>query len=142
MTTEIEPTRSALGDETRPDPEVVERARRRTFTAEYRMRIVREADACKEKGQIGALLRREGLYSSHLTDWRKQRDQGGLAALSRSRGRKPKYSAAEREAAQLRRENDRLKKDLSTARMVIDVQKNVSALLGIALESAEPRNDR
>lgn len=142
MTTEIQPTRSALTDRAAPDPEVVERARRRTFTAEYRMRIVREAEACREKGQIGALLRREGLYSSHLTEWRKQRDQAGLAALGRSRGRKPKYTSAEREAAQLRRDNDKLRKDLAAARMVIDVQKNVSALLGIALESAEPRNDR
>ncbi|MGH3781418.1 MAG: IS3 family transposase [Pseudonocardiaceae bacterium] len=130
MTTEIQPTRSALTDRAAPDPEVVERARRRTFTAEYRMRIVREAEACREKGQIGALLRREGLYSSHLTEWRKQRDQAGLAALGRSRGRKPKYTSAEREAAQLRRDNDKLRKDLAAARMVIDVQKNGLSALG------------
>jgi transposase len=70
------------------DPELAERARRRRFTAEYKSRIVAEADACTKSGEVGALLRREGLYSSHLTEWRRQRAEGALAALSRARGRK------------------------------------------------------
>jgi len=136
MTTEIEPTRPTSGEQKRPDPEVVERARRRTFTAEYRMAIVREADACTERGQVGALLRREGLYSSHLTEWRKSRDEAAHAGLGKRRGRKPTHPS-EVEAAQLRREVAKLTKELTAAHMVIDVQKNVSALLGIALEGAE-----
>src|SRR5215210_7654148 len=72
-----------------PDPELVERAKRRRFTAEYKLRVLREADACTRPGEIGALLRREGLYTSHLTYWRKQRDAGALKALARPRGRKP-----------------------------------------------------
>src|SRR5436305_2751112 len=71
-----------------PDPELVERAQRRRFTAEYKLRILRQAEACTRPGEIGALLRREGLYTSHLTAWRKQRDAGALEALDRKRGRK------------------------------------------------------
>lgn len=142
MTTEISPTRPVSSNGERPDPEVVERPRRRTFTAEQRLAILREADACTQPGEIGALLRRHGIYSSYLATWRKQRDNGAKAALGQSRGRKPKYSAAEREVAQLRRENEKLKKELSTAQLVISVQKNVSALLGIALESAETESEQ
>lgn len=142
MTTEITPARPTWGDQKWPNPEVMERPRRRTFTAEYRLAILREADACTKKGQLGALLRREGLYSSHLTDWRKQRDRGGLAGLGQPRGRRPKHTEAEREIARLRRDNARLTKELDAARLVIDVQKNVSALLGIALESAELRSEQ
>ena len=137
MTTEIPPARPAYEAVSRPDPEVLERPKRRTFTAEYRMSIVRQADGCTRKGELGALLRREGLYSSHLTAWRRQRDCGGLA-VGLKRGRKP-TPPAETELVRLRRENAKLTKELAAARMVIDVQKNVSALLGIALESAEPR---
>src|SRR4029453_866940 len=72
-----------------PDPEVPEKARRRRFSAEYKLAILGEADRCAEPGQIGALLRRERLYSSHLVDWRRQRDAGALPALARTRGRKP-----------------------------------------------------
>ncbi len=72
----------------RPDPEFVERAKRRRFTAEYKLVVLREADGCTQPGEVGALLRREGLYSSHLADWRKQRDAGSIKALSRPRGRK------------------------------------------------------
>src|SRR5918994_7867974 len=72
-----------------PDPEVPEKARRRRFSAEYKLAILREADACTEPGQIGALLRRERLYSSHLVDWRRQREAGTLEALARKRGPKP-----------------------------------------------------
>ncbi len=88
-----------------PDPELVEQAKRRRFTAEYKLTVLREADACTRPGEVGALLRREGLYSSHLVTWRKQRDAGALEALSRPRGRKPAASPGgrERHAAQARR---------------------------------------
>jgi len=118
-----------------PDPEVVDRPRRRRFSAEYRLRIVNEADACTKAGELGALLRREGLYSSSLATWRRQRDRGAKEALSQQRGRKPDHPAV-RESARLLRENTRLAKELAAARMVIDIQGNVSALLGIATESA------
>jgi transposase len=72
-----------------PDPELVEGPKRRCFSAEYKLRVLREADACTRPGEVGALLRREGLYSSLLSEWRKQRDAGSLQALSRPRGRKP-----------------------------------------------------
>ena len=71
---------------TAPDPELVERPRRRTFTAKYKLKVLREADACSKPGEIGALLRREGLYTSHLSSWRKQRDQGALKELSKPPG--------------------------------------------------------
>ena len=135
MTMEILPTRSTLEAFAQPDPEVLVRPKRRRFTAEYRMSIVREADACTRKGELGALLRREGVYSSYLTQWRQQRDRGGLDV--KKRGRKP-TSQAETELVRLRKENAKLTKELAATRMVVDVQKNVSALLGIALESAEP----
>jgi transposase-like protein len=136
MTTEIQPTRATFGDQERPDPEVLTRPKRRRFTAEYRMSIVRQADACTRKGELGALLRREGLYSSMLCDWRRQRDKG-LIAVDRKRGRTPTQSEV-RENADLKRQVAKLTKELAATRMVVDVQKNVSALLGIALESAEP----
>jgi transposase len=107
-----------------PDPEVPPRARRRSFTGEYRMAILREADACKQPGEVGALLRREGLYSSHLSEWRKHRDQG---MLNTKRGRRPR-SQAEAEVARLSRENARLQRELRVARTVIEVQGKVSAL--------------
>ena len=116
-----------------PDPELVERASRRRFTAEFKLRIVREADACTQPGEVGALLRREGLYSSHLTQWRQARDAGALEALERPRGRK---SADPREAeiAALRRRAERAEAELVKARKVIEVQGNVSALLEELLE--------
>ena len=112
-----------------PDPELVERASRRRFTAAYKLSIVREADACSKPGEIGALLRREGLYSSHLGKWREQRDQGALGALEpKPRGpRAPSVDAVEN--VKLRGELDRTQADLATARRVIEVQGNVSALL-------------
>lgn len=119
-----------------PNPEVAQRARRRQFTAAYKVRILREADAC-EPGQIGALLRREGLYSSHLTHWRQQRDQGLLAALAPQRRGRPARAAGEQELAQLRRENERLTQKLAAAEAVIDIQKKVSALLGLTAPAAE-----
>jgi transposase len=122
-----------------PDPEVPPRARRRSFTAEYRTAVLREADACKQPGEVGALLRREGLYSSHLSEWRKQRDQG---MLNTKRGRRP-TSRAEAEVARLSRENDRLQRELRVARTVIEVQGKVSALLKeMSVESAEEKPGR
>lgn len=116
-----------------PDPELVERARRRRFTAEYKLRILREADACTKPGEIGALLRREGLYSSLLTEWRRQRERGSLAALDRPRGR-PKADPREAQIAGLQRRLERVERELEKAHRVIEVQGNVSALLGDLLE--------
>lgn len=121
-----------------PDPEVLERATRRVFSAEYKERIVREADACTEPGAVGALLRREGLYSSHLAAWRKQlRSHGvrGLAAKKRGPAPKPKPSARE---LQLEREKRALEKRLAKAEAIIDFQKKVHGLLGIPLKNLEP----
>jgi transposase len=111
-----------------PDPELVERPQRRRFTAEYKLRIVQEADACTKPGEIGELLRREGLYTSHLTYWRKQRKDGALKELGRPRGRKPS-DQRDREIAELSRRAERLEAELAKARKVIEIQGNVSALL-------------
>jgi len=117
----------------RPDPELVERARRRKFTAEYKLRVLREADACSGAGEVGALLRREGLYSSHLSTWRQQRDQGALASLGRTRGRRKRHPL-EAEVGQWRQRAERAEAELAKARKVIEVQGKVSALLGVLLE--------
>lgn len=120
-----------------PDPEVVPKAKRRQFTAEYKLRIVREADAGTEPGQIGSLLRREGLYSSYLSTWRRQREEGQLQALSsKKRGRKGQDPSAE-ELAQLQRENGRLRARLEQAEIIIDVQKKLSKLLGLTMDKTE-----
>src|SRR3954451_13309544 len=111
-----------------PDPELVEKAKRRTFTAEYKLRILRQAEAYTRPGEIGAMLRREGLYTSHLTAWRKQRDQGALEGLERKRGRKG-ADPREAENAALRRRLERAEAELEKARKVIEIQGNVSALL-------------
>jgi len=117
-----------------PDPEVVPKAKRRKFSAEYKRRILEEADSCTDPGQVGALLRREGLYSSHLSTWRRQRDQGLVQALSpKKRGRKRK-DELEREVAKLERENERLQASLEQAETIIEVQKKLSQLLGLATE--------
>jgi transposase len=118
-----------------PDPEVVPRASRRRFSAAYKLRIVEETDACTEPGEIGALLRREGLYSSHLGKWRRARDQGQLEALApKRRGPKPDPDRAlARRNAQLERENARLNKRLEVAETIIEVQGNVSRLLGLTM---------
>jgi len=119
-----------------PDPEVAERAKRRSFTAEYKLRILREADACKGGGDLGAMLRREGLYSSHLATWRRQRDEIAKAGLkARKRGPKPK--GEDPRVKQLERENLRLKRRLEQAETIIDFQKKLSKLLGIQLNSPD-----
>lgn len=125
-----------------PDPELVEGPRRRRFSAEYKLRVLREADACS-RGEVGALLRREGLYSSILSEWRKQREAGSLEALERPRGRKP-VDPLEAENAALRRRLERAEAELEKVRKVIEVQGNVSALLGQLLEprGADPSTRR
>ncbi|NIO68438.1 MAG: transposase [Anaerolineae bacterium] len=122
-----------------PDPEVVPRAKRRHFSAEYKLRILEEAEACSERGQIGSLLRREGLYSSHLTTWRRQREQGQLDGLSpKKRGRKPAVDEAlVKELAELKQENQRLENRLQQAETIIEVQKKLSGLLGLTPEEKE-----
>jgi transposase len=119
---------------TRPppsDPEVLERARRRQFTASYKLRILEEADQCSLPGQLGALLRREGLYSSHLAEWRRHRAQGTLAALGpRRRGQAPP-AIDPADFARLRHENERLTRQLATAETIIEIQKKVSTLFGL-----------
>jgi transposase-like protein len=119
-------------------PEVVERPARRRFTAEYKRAILKEADRCSA-GEIGALLRREGLYSSHLTGWRRQRDLGELEALSpKKRGRKAKpISPLAKENERLRREVKALGRRLAQAELIIDVQKKIAGLLGIPLNPPE-----
>ena len=122
-----------------PDPEVAPRAQRRRFSAAYKLRIVEQADGCTNPGEVGALLRREGLYSSHLVAWRRARDQGQLAALTpKRRGPKADPDAAlKKRNAQLERENARLTKKLETAEMILEVQGNVSRLLGLTMPKRE-----
>ena len=132
---ELNSDMAALGAST-PDPEVVPKAQRRQFTAEYKERILAQADACTQVGQLGALLRREGLYRSHLATWRRQRRQFGLAGLSpRKRGPKPDPQAAE--ITRLQRENERLLARLRRAENIIDVQKKVAQLLGAPLDESD-----
>jgi transposase len=111
-----------------PDPELVEQAKRRKFTARYKLEILEQADACTKPGQIGELLRREGLYTSHLTYWRKQRRDGALKELGQSRGRKP-ADRRDAEMEALRGRAQRAEAELAKARKVIEIQGNVSALL-------------
>jgi transposase-like protein len=122
-----------------PNPEVLEKPMRRRFTAEYKLRILREVDALSESGQIGALLRREGLYSSNLTTWRRQRDNGTIEALSpKKRGRKAfRQDPLSQENEQLRRQNERLARQLKKAEAIIDFQKKISEILGIPLSQPE-----
>jgi len=119
-----------------PDPEVVPTAKRRQFSAAYKRRILEEADAFTESGEIGALLRREGLYSSNLTTWRRQRERGELEPQKRGRKGPDRQS---REIAQLKQENERLRSQLERAEAIIDVQKKLSTLFG--LPTAETNKD-
>ncbi len=116
-------------NEALPNTEVVTKAKRRHFTAAEKIRILREVDACQGTGEIGALLRREGIYSSYLTTWRKQRENRELEGLApRKRGPKPNPEAIE--LAKLRREHERLKERMRQAELIIDVQKKVARMLG------------
>jgi len=130
---------SLKGNE-RPDPEVPAKARRRRFSAQYKKKILEEADACKDKyGSMGALLRREGLYSSHLTTWRRQREKGELDSLApKKRGRKAKpVNPLIRKVRELEVENRKLKKQLDKAETIISFQKKLSEMLGISLDQKE-----
>jgi transposase len=120
-----------------PDPEVPEKPVRRQFTAEYKQRILEEADRCTQPGQLGQLLRREGLYSSHLITWRRQRERGVLSGLApKRRGRKPKrQDPLVQENQQLRREIERLGSELKKAETIIEVQKKLSEVLEISRQS-------
>ena len=122
----------------RPDPEVPERARRRRFTAKYKLEILAAYDAAPD-GDKGALLRREGLYSSHIVQWRQARDAGALAGLAVPRGRKRRDPQAER-IARLEAEKRQLEQELAKTRFVVDVQAKLHALLETLSESAEPEN--
>jgi transposase-like protein len=121
-----------------PEPEVVPKAARRTFSADYKLRIVEEADQCTERGQIGALLRREGLYSSQLATWRRQRGSGGLQALApKKQGRKARQDAQAAEIAALQLENERLQKQLAQAELIISAQKKLAEALEQTLTGGE-----
>jgi transposase len=111
-----------------PDPELVEQAKRWSFSAGYKARILAEADACTRPGEVGELLRREGLYTSHLTYWRKQRKDGALKELGRPRGRKP-TDKRDAEIAALRRRAERAETELAKMKRVVEIQGSVSALL-------------
>jgi transposase-like protein len=120
----------------RPDPEVPARARRRRFTAQYKLEILAAYDAAAE-GEKGALLRREGLYSSHIVEWRRARDAGALAGLSAPRGR-PRRDARDDRIARLEQEKHRLEQELAKARFVVEVQAKLHALLETISESEAP----
>ena len=119
-----------------PKTEVVARAKRKRFTAAEKLRILREVEACQGTGEVGALLRREGIYSSYLTTWRRQRAAGELDGLApHKRGPKPDPQAIE--LAKLRRENERLQERLRQAELIISVQKKVAQLFGETLETPD-----
>jgi transposase len=136
-----EPSRSGVpANSRRPAPvdtEVLAKAQRRTFSAAYKLAIIEEADRVTDPGQIGALLRREGLYSSHLVDWRRLRESGALNALSKKRGCKPTRNPRAEENQKWKRQVARLERQLQQAQILIDVQKRVSALLGISLPETD-----
>jgi transposase-like protein len=121
----------------RVETEVTEKRGRRRFPKEYKLRILQEADACTRPGEVGALLRREGLYSSHLTHWREQRLDGTLKALERKRGPKPKRTTEQVELAALRRDNEKLREKLRKAEKIIEVQKKLSELLGLDVDDTK-----
>jgi transposase-like protein len=116
-----------------PDPEVTPKAKRRSFSAAYKKRILTEVDAAERTGSIGEVLRREGLYSSTLTYWRKERDAAIHGAFSQKRGPEPKHNPLTAENEKLRKRNQRLEEDLRKAEIIIDVQKKVAMLLGRSL---------
>jgi transposase len=140
---ELERTTLPDGGGRTPDPEVVQRAVRRRFTVDYKQRILTEVDAAADSRTVGVILRREGLYSSHLTNWRKTRDRLQRAALEpQKRGPKPSpKNPLQAENAKLTRENARLNKKLRRAELIIDLQKKVSQILGITLPVLEESDD-
>ena len=135
-----DPGRVTGADQTRPDPEVPERARRRTFTARYKLDVLAAYDAA-DPGQKGAILRREGLYSSHVVDWRRARDAGALAGLAVPRGRR-RPDQRDAEIARLSKEKARLERELAKARFVVDVQSKLQALLRSSPRARTPSPGR
>ena len=135
------PNQPSLNHQSIPDPEVPEKAIRRKYPGEYKLRILKEAETCTLPGQLGALLRREGLYSSNLTTWRHQKELGMLEALSpKKRGPKTlKRNPLALKVAQLEREIQRLHQKLHQAEMIIDVQKKISEILQIPFQKDEER---
>jgi len=127
----------------RPSTEVTEKAKRRRFTAKYKKRILREAAACQKHGELGALLRREGLYSSHLSKWRQQAEAGELSGLTpKKRGRKAQsVDPRDTQIAELQRENAALQRRAVRAEALVEVQKKLSELLGIALPTEPPEDE-
>ena len=144
---ESEGARRATGDSPkvagvigRQDPEVSDRPKYRRFSAQYKLEILAQADACKNHGEIGALLRREGLYTSHLSMWRRKRQEGSLAGLvDNKRGRKARPVDAQ--IKKLLKEKARLEQRLERAELIIDVQKKVSAMLGIPLKGPKSQDN-
>jgi len=125
-----------------PDPEVEARPKRRRFTADYKARILREAEGCSKHGEIGALLRREGLYASHLITWRRQRENEGIAGLSRKRGRRSDpESGSAKKIAQLEAANRRLTEKLRKAAIIIEFQKKMAELWATPSRPGEEEND-
>lgn len=139
---EVSQTASQRTEPDRPNPEVPAKATRRRFSARYKLRILEQSDGC-QSGEVGALLRREGLYWSNLQTWRRQREEGTLKALTpRKRGRKSKpVNPLEPQVKQLQAENRKLRGKLEKAEIMLDIQKKVSHLLGISLESSSDNED-
>ena len=122
-----------------PDPEVRALPRRRQFSAAFKLALLEEADrAASDPGAIGALLRREGLYSSHLSTWRREREAGALEALGRRRGRKARSTPEQKRVAALEAKNARLQRELDQARLIIEVQKKLCTLLGLPTAEDTP----
>ena len=121
-----------------PDPEVRAVAKRRQFSAAYKLSVLAQADRANGPGAIGALLRREGLYSSHLSTWRRERDAGALEALSRRGGRKARSTPEQKRVAVLEAKNARLQRELEQARLIIEVQKKLCTLLGLPTAEDQP----
>lgn len=120
--------------------EVALKVTRRNFTTQYKLSILERADGCRSKGEVGRLLRQEGLYSSHLSTWRAARRRGTLAALGRKRGPDRAKSDEQLEVERLRRDNERLRKKLAHAEKILDVQKKLSEILGVPLDGDQTSN--
>lgn len=120
-----------------PEIEVLETVKRRTFSNAYKLSVLEQADRCTEPGDLGKLLRCEGLYSSHLAAWRAQRHDGSLEALGRKRGPKAKVTPEQRDIEKLQRENERLRRKLEQAERIIDIQKKLSEILEVPLQQPD-----